>query len=161
MTSQELCSMPQCPSICPPQSCGPRFVQVQQPPRMVCQKKVVYCNKTVVDKFVVPETRCIMEPKLIYQPRQICEPHVIYKQRTIQEPKIIYCKKIVPDPKVVAKCRTVCEPKEICQTIMCRPKPQCIQIPPAKEFICSPADTTCYENKPGCLPKLPECCPEC
>lgn len=57
--------MPQCPAICPPQKCGPQFVKVQQPPRVVCQKKVIYTKRTVIDKHVVPQTREICEPKLV------------------------------------------------------------------------------------------------
>lgn len=152
--------MPQFPSICPPQKCGPQFVQVQQPPRLVCQKKVVYCNKTVLDKHVIPQTKVITEPKLIYEPKTICEPVVIYKKRTIQVPKVVYYKRIVPDPKVVIKPRVIAEPKEICETILCRPKPQMIQVPPPKDYFCTPQGTA-YFNVPGECPQLPiesECC---
>lgn len=154
--------MPQCPGICPPQSCGPRFVKIQQPPRMVCQKKVIYTNRTIIDRHVIPETRTICEPKLVYTPKTICEPCIIYKKRIVQEPKIVYYKKIVSEPRVVCKSRQICEPKEICQTIMCQPKPQTIQIPPAKEFFCSPTGTA-FINRPGCPPIqcLPLCKPVC
>lgn len=164
--------MPQCPAICPPQQCGPTFVKVQQPPRVVCQKKVVYTNRTVIDKHVVPNTKEICEPKLIYQPRTICEPVVVYRKRIINEPKIVYVKRVVQDPQVRARdflsrvklnvslflqvvCQTRCivEPKEICQTIVCQPKPQTIQIPPPREFMCAPTGTA-YMNRPGC-PQVP------
>lgn len=128
--------MPQCPSS--PLPCGPRFIQVQQPPQIVNAKKVIYCNRTVVDRHVVSGQKEICEPKLIYQSRTIREPCIVYRTRVIQEPRIVYCKKIVTEPRIVSKQRTIQEPKEICQAIMCQPKPQTIQIPAAKEFICSP-----------------------
>lgn len=132
--------------MCPSQICGPRYVQVQQPPRMVCQKKVIYCNRTVIDKHVIPQTKVITEPRLIYEPKTIIEPCIIYKKRVIQQPKIIYCKKIVPDPKVICKPRVISEPKEICQNIMCHPKPQMIQVPTPTEFVCSPSGATFFNS---------------
>lgn len=151
MTNQDLCSMPQCPGICPPQKCGPSFVKVQQPPRLVCQKKVVYTKRTVIDRHVVPQTREICEPRLIYQPKVICEPCIVYKKRIVPEPKIVYYKRVVPDPKVVCQPRTIVEPREICQTLVCQPKAQVMQIPEPKEFVCAPTGTT-YMNRPGCPP---------
>lgn len=99
-TSSDLCSMPQCPTVCPPAPCGPRFVTVQQPPRTVCRKDIVYCKRSVIDKHVLPCTKAICEPKLIYTPRTICEPVVVWKKRVIPCPKILWYKKVVPDPKV-------------------------------------------------------------
>lgn len=151
MTNQDLCSMPQCPGICPPQKCGPSFVKVQQPPRLVCQKKVIYTKRTVIDRHVVPQTREICEPRLIYQPKVICEPCIVYKKRIVPEPKIVYYKRVVPDPKVVCQPRTIVEPREICQTLVCQPKAQVMQIPEPKEFVCAPTGTT-YMNRPGCPP---------
>ncbi|CAG9807473.1 unnamed protein product [Chironomus riparius] len=151
MTAPELACMPQCPSICPPQTCGPQFVKVQQPPKLVCQKQVVYTKRTVIDKHVMPNTKEICEPRLIYQPKVICEPCIVYKKRVVPEPKIVYYKRIVPDPKVVCQPRTIVEPKEICQTMVCQPKPQVIQIPQPKEYMCAPTGTTFY-NRPGCAP---------
>lgn len=136
----DLCSMPQCPTVCPP-TYGPKFVCVQQPPQVVCKKKVVYCNRTVIDKHVVPQTKCITEPKLIYEPKTVWDPCVIYKKRTIQQPKVVYYKKIVPDPKVVCRTRIIQEPKEICETMVCRPKPQKVQVPPPKAYVCTTTGT--------------------
>lgn len=53
--------------------------------------------------------------------------------------------------QVVCKQRIVVEPKEICQTIVCQPKPQTIQIPEPREFMCAPTGTA-YMNRPGCPP---------
>ena len=53
--------------------------------------------------------------------------------------------------QVVCQPRCIVEPKEICQTIVCQPKPQTIQIPAPREFICAPTGTT-FVNRPGCPP---------
>lgn len=143
--------MPQCPDVCPPQKRGPQFVQVQQPPRVVCQKKVINTTRTVIDKHVVPQYKEICEPRLVYQPKVICEPFIVYKKRVVPEPKIVYYKRVVPDPKVVCQPRTIVEPKEICQTIVCQPKAQTIQIPEPREFMCAPTGTA-FINNPGCPP---------
>lgn len=157
--------MPQCPGVCPPQKCGPNFVKVQQPPQLVSQKQVIYTNRTVIDKHVVPQTREISVPRLIYQPKVICEPCVVFKKRVVPEPKIVYFKRIVNDSKVVCKPRIICEPREICQTILCQPKPQFMQIPSPQEFICAPTGTS-YMNNTSCptVPCLPlgqPCYPKC
>lgn len=151
MTANDIDSMPQCSDICPPQKCGPQFVKIQQPPRVVCQKKVIYSKRTVIDKHVVPETREICEPKLVYQPRVICEPVVVYKKRIVSEPKIVYVKRCVPNPKVVCQPRTIVEPKEICQTMVCQPKPQIIQIPQPQQYVVAPTGTS-FMNNQNCPP---------
>lgn len=156
-TAQQLRSMPQCPANCPPQKCGPQFVKIQQPPRMMCQKNVIYTKKTVIDKHVVPECKTICEPRLIYQEKTITEPCIIYKKRVIREPRIIYEKKVIQDPKIVCQARTIVEPKEICQNILCQPKPQTIQIPDPNEFICTPAGAS-FVNRQEC-PPIPMCKP--
>lgn len=107
-TSADLSTMPQCPSVCPPAPCGPRYVTVQQPPRTVCRKDIVYCKRSVIDKHVLPCTKTICEPKLIYTPRTICEPIVIWKKRVIPCPRVLWYKKIVPDPKVKSKRKKTC-----------------------------------------------------
>lgn len=142
------------PDIYPPQKRGPPFVQVQQAPQVVCQKKVIYTKRTVIDKHVVPQTKEICEARLVYQPKVIYEPYVVYKKRVVPEPKIVYSKRVVTDPKVVCQTRTIVDPIEIGQSILCQPKAQTIRIPEPQEFTCAPTGTA-YINNPGCPPCLP------
>lgn len=146
--------MQQCPgNNCPP-TCGPRFVTVQQPSRLVTQKQVIMRNRCVIQKHVVPCTRTVVEPKLVYYNRTICEPKVTYHKYVVHDPKIVYCTRNEPAPKLVCKRRTVNEPHEICQTIMCQPKPQVVPVPPAFEFCCyktaPPADVNGTPSTPWC-----------
>lgn len=150
--------MPQCPVICPPAQCGPRFITVQQPPRVVAQRKLINCARTVVDKHVVPRTKTIVEPKIIYEPRCYVEPCIIYRKRVVPDPKILYYKRIVPDPKIVCTPRTIVEPKEICTTMVCQPKPQTVQIPPPPQYCCVPTGTG-FTKAPACSPCDPVCQP--
>ncbi|KAL1374217.1 hypothetical protein pipiens_018222 [Culex pipiens pipiens] len=149
--AHDLNCMPQCATICPPAQCGPRFITVQQPPRVVAQRKLINCSRTVVDKHVVPRTKTIVEPKIIYQPRAYIEPCIIYRKRVVPDPKILYYKRIVPDPKIVCTPRTIVEPKEICTTMVCSPKPQIVQIPPPPEYCCVP-QCTGFTKSPACSP---------
>lgn len=157
--AHDLNCMPQCATICPPAQCGPRFITVQQPPRVVAQRKLINCSRTVVDKHVVPRTKTIVEPKIIYQPRAYIEPCIIYRKRVVPDPKILYYKRIVPDPKIVCTPRTIVEPKEICTTMVCSPKPQIVQIPPPPEYCCVP-QCTGFTKSPACSPCDPVCGPK-
>lgn len=159
-TSADLSSMPQCPSVCPPAPCGPRFVTVQQPPKTICKKDIVYVKRSVIDKHVLPCTKTVCEPKLIYKPKTIMTPIVIWKKRTIPCPQVIWYKKVVPDPKVVCATRVINEPKEVCRTLVCQPRPQIIQVPPPKEYCCFPTGANFMKPEPGCgNPAIAPCGP--
>uniref|UniRef100_A0A8W7K5P5 Uncharacterized protein n=1 Tax=Anopheles albimanus TaxID=7167 RepID=A0A8W7K5P5_ANOAL len=138
--------IPQCPTIYPPQRCGPRFITVQQPPRLVAQKEVIHCRRVVYDRCVVSHTKAIVEPKLIYRPKTICEPCIIYKRRTVAEPRIVYCRRFVPDPRIICRPRTIVEPKEVCTTLVCHPRPQTVQIPPPRNYCCVPSGINFSKN---------------
>lgn len=137
-TARDIQNMSQCPSSCPPPNCGSKFITVQQPPKLVCRKNVIYCNRTVLDKRVIPQTKVVTERKLIYTPKTVCEPYVIYKKKVIPEPKVICVKRMVTEPKVMVCPRTITEPKEVCQTMVCHPKPQCIEVPDPCAYNCYP-----------------------
>lgn len=142
--------MPQCGAPCGP--CGPKFITVQQPPRSVVQKQMVYRPRTIIDKRVIPATRTIKEPKVIYVPRTVMVPRITYHRRTMPDPKIVYCARIVPNPKVVCSSRYVCEPHEICQSMVCQPKPQIVQVPPPRDYLCYKSAPAVFHGKPGCPP---------
>lgn len=148
--------MPQCAgnNCCPP-TCGPRFVTIQQPPRTVTKKNVVFRNRCVINKSVLPCLRTVVEPKVVYSDRTICFPKVNYYTRTVHDPKIVFYTRNEPDPKLVCYNRTICEPHEICQTLMCQPKPQVVPVPAPLEYCCYKTAPPTLNVRAGCAPCMP------
>lgn len=140
--------MPKCNTGCEPRKCPPRFITVQQPPRCVVQKKVIMQARNLIDHKVLPCKIKVTEPKLIYVPRTITIPYIYNTYRTVKDPKIMYVAKVLPNPSVVQSRRIVTEPHEICQSMLCQPKPQIVQIPPPPEYNCYKVQAPRYNCKP-------------
>ncbi|XP_030556564.1 uncharacterized protein LOC115759702 [Drosophila novamexicana] len=137
------------PRIPPP---CPKSITVQQPPRLICKKDVVFCEKTIPEPMVVNRCRNITIPKVVETTRVIQVPKLIWVSQMVREPRVIYYPSTVPDPYVMCHPKKVCEPREVCQTLLCQPKPQVIDVP-------APTEYCCYENGPVGYTASPSCPP--
>ncbi|BFF91810.1 DBF4-type zinc finger-containing protein 2 homolog [Drosophila madeirensis] len=148
--SAQLEALPQCaPRIPPP---FPKCITVQQPPRMICKKRVVFTEKIVPEPMVVNRCRQITIPKVVDATRVIKVPKLIWVSQMVREPRVIYYPSMIPDPYVVCYPKRVCEPREVCQSILCQPKPQTIDIPPPREYCCYPNGPINYKPSAACPP---------
>uniref|UniRef100_A0A1A9X280 IGFBP N-terminal domain-containing protein n=1 Tax=Glossina brevipalpis TaxID=37001 RepID=A0A1A9X280_9MUSC len=149
-TGAQLDAVPQCaPRIAPPH---PKCITVQQPPRLICKKRVVFTEKVVPEPMVVNRCRQITIPKVVDTTRVIKVPKLTWVSQMVREPRVIYYPSMIPDPYVVCYPKRICEPREVCQSILCQPKPQTVDIPPPREYCCYPTGPINYKPSAACPP---------
>lgn len=151
------------PGVMPMPEPGPELAQrcitVQQPPRLVVEKKVIFVKKIRQD------------PKLINAMREICIPHVTTEVMIMRIPKLTWVTQVIKEPKVswheekhaepqvVCYPRVVVEPKEVCQAILCQPTPQVVRVPPPTEYCCYATGPTTLNCRPASRYRCPPCPP--